>query len=124
MTLGTPAGATIQLSVSDGHAGREWYERLFGRGPDFRPFDDDTFCEWQFQPGFWELHVVKQEPAGSQRGRLRFGVSDIARRREAFLAVGVDISDVEEFRGVVSWRNFDDPWGNRLGVYQDLSRWP
>jgi hypothetical protein len=66
VTLAALAGATIQLLVGDGSSARAWYERLFDRPPDFRPFEDDTFTEWRFMPGFWEIHVVgdtKPEPS-------------------------------------------------------------
>lgn len=64
-----PPGLTIQLWVNDGSAGRAWYRRLFGRPPDFTPFSDDTFCEWIFKPGHWEIHVV--ERTTQRRGRRR-----------------------------------------------------
>jgi len=120
MTLEAPAGATIQLWVNDGPAARRWYQELFGREPAFRPFDDDTFCEWQFKPGYWEIHIVEQEPAGSQTARLRFGVEDIAAQREFLLGRAIAVSGIEELASVVKWCNFDDPWGNKLGLYQDL----
>ena len=98
--------------MSDGVAARRWYQDLFGREPDFRPFDD------------WEIHVVEHEPAGSQTARFRFGVADIAAEREVLLGRGIAVSEIEELAGVVRWCNFDDPWGNTLGLYQDLTRWP
>lgn len=118
------AGSTVQLWVADGAAARTWYERLFGRPPEFRPSDDDTFCEWIFPPGHWEVHVVEQEPAGQQRGRLRFGVEDIVRAHRQLRDEGIEVSEIEDLPGVVRYCNFDDPWGNRLGLYQDLSRFP
>lgn len=126
MSLGEPAGATIQLWVGEdnGAAARSWYESLFGRAPDFRPSDDDSFCEWIVKPGFWEIHVVAQQPAGSQLGRLRFATTDVVAARERVRALGVHVDDIEELPEVVRYCNFGDPWGNRLGLYQDLSRWP
>lgn len=57
-------GMTVQLFVGSGADGRLWYERLFQRPPDFRPQQDDTFLEWIFKSGHWEVHVV--EPAGGR----------------------------------------------------------
>jgi hypothetical protein len=37
MTREASPGATFQLWVSDGAAGRSWHQDLFGREPDFRP---------------------------------------------------------------------------------------
>ncbi len=115
-------GFTIQLHVADGAAARKWYERLLGREPDFRPFGDDSFVEWQFTPGYSELHVVESEEPGSQGGRLRLGVADIDATRASLLAAGIDVSEIDELANVVRWCNFDDPWRNGLGFYQDLVR--
>jgi predicted enzyme related to lactoylglutathione lyase len=117
------AGSTLQLFVGDGVAARAWYERLFDRPPDFEA-DGDSFCEWVFHPGSWEVHVVQHETPGLQRGRFRFGVEDVDAVRAALLAAGVDVSPVESLEGVVRYCNFSDPWDNRLGLYQDLSRFP
>jgi catechol 2,3-dioxygenase-like lactoylglutathione lyase family enzyme len=119
-----PAGMTIQLWVTDGTAARAWYEGLFGRPPDFTPFNGDTFCEWVFKPGYWEVHIVEKYETAPRSGPLRFGVDDVHSAREHVTRLGIDASDVEELPGVVKYCNFTDPWGNRLGLYQDLSRWP
>lgn len=119
-----PPGVTIQLWLSDGSAGRAWYQRLFGRPPDFTPFGDDTFCEWIFKPGHWEIHVVEKDQPSPQRAPVRFGVEDVQVARDQVLGLGIEVDDIEELPCVVRWCNFTDPWGNRLGLYQDLSRWP
>ncbi|GAB3256244.1 VOC family protein [Kineosporia babensis] len=117
-------GSTLQLWVGDGSAGRAWYERLFGRAPDFRPENDDSFCEWIFVPGHWEVHVVEHPEPGRQQGRFRFGVEEIDRVRAELMDAGVDVSEVTTIERVVKYCDFADPWGNRLGLYQDLSRYP
>lgn len=38
-------------------------------------------------------------------------------------ALGLDISPVERIEGVVAYCNFDDPWGNKMGFFQDLARY-
>lgn len=117
-----PSGLTVQLWVTDGSAGRAWYERLFGRPPDFTPFGNDTFCEWVFPPGYWEIHIVEGEHPGAQVAPLRFGVADIDAARDQVAGLGIGPDAIEELPGVVRWCNFTDPWGNRLGLYQDLAR--
>ncbi|MGH3446009.1 MAG: VOC family protein [Nocardioidaceae bacterium] len=75
---------------------------------------------------YWEIHVIAKEgdAAGDQRGRLRFGVSDIAAERDSVVGLGIDVDEIGQSDGLVRWCDFEDPWGNRLGLYQDLSRWP
>jgi predicted enzyme related to lactoylglutathione lyase len=119
-----PPGLTLQLWVGDGSAARAWYQRLFGRPPDFTPFGDDTFCEWIFKPGYWEIHVVEKDHPTPRQAPVRFGAEDIHAAREQVLGLGIEADEIEELPGVVRWCNFTDPWGNRLGLYQDLSRWP
>jgi catechol 2,3-dioxygenase-like lactoylglutathione lyase family enzyme len=120
----TPAGLTIQLWVENGRAGRVWYERLLGRPPDFTPFGDDSFCEWIFEPGRWEIHVVETDQPTSREAPVRFGTEDIKAARDQVISLGIAAEPVEDLPGVVRWCNFSDPWGNRLGLYQDLARHP
>lgn len=124
MTSFSPTGLTIQLWVADGSEARTWYERLFSRAPDFRPFDDDSFCEWVVKPGYWEIHVVEKAQPLPRQAPLRIGTDDIDVSRARLLGLGIDADEIEELPGVVRWCNFADPWGNRLGLYQDLSRFP
>jgi catechol 2,3-dioxygenase-like lactoylglutathione lyase family enzyme len=115
-------GMTVQLHVANGTEARAWYERLLGRPPDVRPDADDTFVEWHFQPGYWELHIVQSDQPGTQQGRLRLGVREVEAARHSLVDSGLEVTEVEELPRVVRWCNFDDPWGNRLGLYQDLAR--
>lgn len=119
-----PPGLTVQLWVGDGSAARTWYQRLFGRPPDFTPFGDDTFCEWIFKPGHGEIHVVEKDNPAPRQAPVRFGTEDIHTASEQVFALGISADEIEELQGVVRWCNFTDPWGNRLGLYQDLSRLP
>lgn len=63
-------------------------------------------------------------PPTPRAAPLGFGVADIVVAREQLLGIGVAADPVDALPGVVLWCNFTDPWGNRLGLYQDLSRWP
>jgi glyoxylase I family protein len=108
VTLG-PAELTIRLWVADGSAGRAWYQRLFGRPPDFTPLSDDTLCEWIFKPGCWEIHVVEKDDPVPRHGPLRFGVEDIDAYREQVLGLGIAVDAIDELPGVVRWCNFTDP---------------
>lgn len=125
MTTFDVVGGTIQIHVpvGTGAEARRWYTALLGRPPDVRPFEDDSFTEWRF-PGFWEVHVVERDPGGSQTAALRLGVADVAAARAAVERLDVEVSAVEELPSVVRWCDLLDPWGNRLGLFQDLARFP
>lgn len=112
-------GMTLQLYVGDRVAGRQFYTTLFGREPDFAPQED--FLEWRVADGaeMWVQVVSAQvRPVPS---RIRFRVEDLeAAIAWSATALGVESSAPEALPGVVRYTDFTDPWGNRLGFYQDI----
>ena len=114
------SGMTTQLYVAERVAGRRFYTVLFGCEPDFAP--DEDFLEWRVAAGTecWIQVVAAQtRPLPT---RLRFRVDDIrATIAWSRTALGVDPTEPEELPGVVRYTDFSDPWGNRLGFYQDLA---
>jgi catechol 2,3-dioxygenase-like lactoylglutathione lyase family enzyme len=114
-------GVTIQVRVPDAELGFAWYEKLLGRPPDFEA--DATFKEWELVELCW-LQVAKGEPAVGA-GPLRLGVGDVERERTYVQEqMGVEISEVERLEGVAAWCSFSDPFGNQLGLFEDLAESP
>lgn len=109
---------TVQVRVGDYEEGVRFYQRLLRRPPDFIPHED--FAEWELMPGYW-LQVAKGEPAPGS-GPLRLGVRDIRKERERVIAeLGVEVTPIYTREGVpIAWCTFSDPWGNRLGFFQEL----
>ena len=111
-------GITIQVRVSDLAAGQAWYAALLGRPPDLEPGDDAK--EWEILPNCW-LRVALGVPA-QDGGPLHLGVADIAAERERLHdALGISVSEIERIEGQVAWCEFEDPFGNRLGLFEDLA---
>ncbi len=112
---------TLQVPVGNVEAGKRFYTGVFGRGPDFAPHED--FLEWQVLDGvelWWQVVGVAGEVAPLPT-RVRFLVEDVeAAARRARSDLGVTPSPITTLPGVVAFTNFDDPWGNRLGYYQDI----
>lgn len=111
---------TMQSRVSDIQSAIEWYERLLERRPDFMP--DESIAEWQLYPGSWLVVIAARPDAG--RNRIRFGVSDLSGERARVQALGISVTEPVTLPGVVRYCDFEDPDGNRLGLFQDLSRYP
>ena len=120
MTGISPYGMTFELQVADLAAARAFYTELFGRPPELEP--DEGLLEWAVVPGqqTW-LQVAGVAEPQPLRARLRFAVRDLPAARETLLGSGVEVSAAESVPGVVSWCDLDDPWGNRLGLYEDLT---
>jgi predicted enzyme related to lactoylglutathione lyase len=111
-------GVTFQVRISDYEEGMLWYEKLFNRKPDFIPHED--FAEWEITKGAW-LQVAKGIPTNGN-GPLRLGVKDIKNERKRLIdELNIAIEDVNTREGVpAAWCTFEDPYGNRIGLYQDL----
>jgi catechol 2,3-dioxygenase-like lactoylglutathione lyase family enzyme len=111
---------TLQLQVSDLSKAREFYTAVLGSAPEYEPHVD--FLEWRVVAGgeTWIQAVGVTAPTRPLTTRLRFGVADVRAERERLAALGVGVSPVKSLPGVVAFIDFADPWGNRLGCYQDL----
>jgi predicted enzyme related to lactoylglutathione lyase len=110
-------GVTVQLKVPDIAVVVFFYSQLLGRKPDFEAHEDFKECE--LVPMCWlQLAEGTSEPAG----RLRLGVDNIGHTREwVQRELGVVCSEVGGISGLAVWSNFEDPWGNHLGLFQDLA---
>jgi predicted enzyme related to lactoylglutathione lyase len=112
---------TLQIPVTDIAAGRRFYTALLGREPDFAPHED--FLEWRVLAGvevWWQVIGIVEDfrPLAT---RVRLCVDDVrVAARQAESQLGVTLSPVTTLPGVVSFVDFDDPWGNRLGFYEDI----
>lgn len=61
------------VAVSDIEAGKSWYTKLFGRGPDNNPMPN--LVEWQVANGAWVQ--VTEDPQRAGNGMPNLAVSDI-----------------------------------------------
>ena len=116
-----PLAATLEIKVGNLRQGAAWYEQFIGRPADLTPVPD--IHEWELFQGFWIQ--VTEAPVAENAGRLRLNVADVAGARSAIIKdLGADVSEVFTLPEVVAFCDFDDPWGNPLGLFQDLSTHP
>jgi hypothetical protein len=109
---------TVQFRVSDFEKGRNWYQTLLNKEPDFIPHEG--FAEWKLIPGSW-LQIAEGTPTEGS-GPLRLGVTDIESERDRVVKeLNVAPFEVYSREGVpVRWGTFSDPWGNRIGFFEYL----
>ena len=114
-------GFTLQVYVpiDETAAARSFYSSLFGREPEFEPHDD--FFEWSPIAGqeCW-FQVSGKDPASPLLNRVRFRVLHLSEALSFLDSSGIARSEPSQLPEVVALVDFTDPWGNRLGYYQDL----
>ena len=116
-----PLAATLQIRVGNLSEGAAWYQQLLGRPADFTP--SSQFHEWELFADFW-IQVSEGQTA-ENAGRFRLGVSDVVSVRMAVIEdLGTSVSEVVTLPRIVAYCDFDDPWGNPLGLFQDLALHP
>jgi predicted enzyme related to lactoylglutathione lyase len=120
MPLSEIEGVTLVVGVTEMTQALSFYGQLFGRPPDF--VLDEDFQEYEVVPGMWYQLTTRVEPGRARR--VRFGVADIAAERGALVEQGVEVSEITGKPGVVGWCQFKDPFGNPLGLFQDLATHP
>lgn len=120
-------GMTYQVRANDFEAAKEWYSIFFGRPPDILPHegfaDQLGFCEWELisGPTLW-LQVAEGSPAVGS-GPIRFGVDDIIAALDRLVPLlGPERPNVGQTPdGKVRFCTFEDPFGNRIGFYEEIN---
>ena len=115
-------GMTVAIHVGDREEALAFYCALIGRDPDMGP--DPDFYEWEVSPGAWLQLATGREEIAPSSFRLRLKVEDIEAAVEILRAKGFEPGKVKRLPGLVTFANITDPWGNPLGVYQDMGLAP
>lgn len=122
MTELSPRGLTIAIHVGDREEALAFYCALIGRDPDMGP--DPDFYEWEISPGAWLQLATGRQDIKPSSFRLRLKVDDIAEAVDILKRKGFELGDIKRLPGLVTFANLTDPWGNPLGVYQDMGLAP
>jgi predicted enzyme related to lactoylglutathione lyase len=115
-------GMTVAIHVGDREEALAFYCALIGRDPDMGP--DPDFYEWEVSPGAWLQLATGRDEIAPSSFRLRLKVEDIEAAVEILRSKGFEPGKVKRLPGLVTFANLTDPWGNPLGVYQDMGLAP
>jgi hypothetical protein len=118
MTEMSVRGLTIAVHAGDREEALAFYCALIGRDPDLGP--DSDFYEWEISPGAWLQLATGRDDIVPSSFRLRFQVEDIDKSVEVLIRKGFEPGSIKRLAGLVAYANLTDPWGNPLGIYQDM----
>ncbi|HTZ44530.1 MAG TPA: VOC family protein [Jatrophihabitans sp.] len=122
MTEMSVRGLTVAVHTGDRDEALAFYCALIGRDPDMGP--DPDFYEWEISPGAWLQLATGRENIKPASFRLRLQVDDIEASVAILTGKGFEPGEVKRLPGLVAFANLTDPWGNPLGIYQDLGAVP
>jgi predicted enzyme related to lactoylglutathione lyase len=106
----------VKISVSDLSRSREWYSRVFGKGPDLEPFPGNV--EFKIGGGWVQITNGKVQPSSWS---LQLEVKDLARERERLQAVGISAGEIKTVPNVISYFDLSDLDGNSMRWFQVLT---
>jgi predicted enzyme related to lactoylglutathione lyase len=104
------------VPVADYGAMLPWYERLFGKPPDFFPQEGEAV--WRVTEHAWVYVVADAERAG--RALLTILVDDLEDQVAQLAERGVPVGPIEVMPGAARKAVISDPEGNRITFGQPL----
>ncbi len=105
-----------QILVSDIAKSKDWYSRLFGKGPDLEPFPGNV--EFKVAGGWIQITEGEVKPSSWS---VQFEVRDLSRERERLRKSSVAATEIKTSPGVISWFDLTDPDGNSMRWFQVLT---
>jgi predicted enzyme related to lactoylglutathione lyase len=77
--------------------------------------------EWRLAAGAW-LQLMAGAPSPPGTGELlRLGVGDVEAARRELAGAGARVGEVTTIPGVIAFCDAEDPFGNALSLYEELS---
>ena len=111
--------AIVVIAVSDISKSREWYSRLFGKGPDLEPFPGNA----EFKVGGAWVQISKGKVQASSWS-LQLEVQDLSRERERLREARIGATEIKTVPNVISYFDLNDPDGNTMRWFQLLTSDP
>lgn len=109
---------TVGIPVSNLDNAVLWYQRALELGaPDQIPFDGLV----EFDLGAFWLQLAASPAAGSGGISLNISVESAAAEQSRLASLGLTVSELERYEGVVEHFELTDPDGNKIGFVTELN---
>jgi len=104
------------IPVSDLAQAKEWYSKLFGKGPDLEPFPGNV--EYKLGNAWVQISKGTVRPSN---WNLQIEVHDLAREHRRLQDHGIITSKIGTSAGVITWFDVKDPDANGMRWFQVLT---
>ena len=108
---------TIGLPVRSLPDAIGWYRMVLGSKRTLQPVPH--ILEFEVHQGIW-LQLVEDQEREPGDGVVRFGVKDIESEWNRLRKAGVPVSEITRHEGGIAYLYLQDPYGNRLSLYQEM----
>lgn len=106
---------TVGVPVANMADAEAWYAKFFGPNAEVtRPVPGIT--EFKVAPGVW-IQLFEAKDTVASKPVIRFLVDDMAASQAAHAKANINSGKAIEVPGVVTYSEFNDPFGNALGLY-------
>jgi predicted enzyme related to lactoylglutathione lyase len=105
-----------EIQVSDLARSKEWYSRLFGKGPDLEPFEGNV----EFKVGGAWVQIVEGNVKPSS-WTILLEARDLHRERERLRESNIEATEIKSSPNVISWFDLTDLDGNAMRWFQVLT---
>lgn len=106
---------TIGIPVPSLESAEAWYRGFLD--PDVEVIEPAPgVVEFKVAPGVW-LQLLETEGGASTVSIVRFSVEDTEEAQARFSKLGYDTGEAVAIPDVVTFSEFQDPFGNALGLY-------
>jgi catechol 2,3-dioxygenase-like lactoylglutathione lyase family enzyme len=114
-----PNAVTVGVPVRDLEAATRWYRSALNLGqPGLEPMEG--LVEFDLGPVWLQL---AHDPvhAGAEGMSINFSVEDASAEHSRFASLGLEVSEIQRYEGVVEFFALTDLDGNKLGFVTELA---
>lgn len=109
----------MAIKVGDLSKSKEWYSKLFGKGPDLEPFPGNV--EFKVGGSWVQIESGKVQPSSWS---LEIEVRNLSLERERLRVSGIVATEIKTVPDVISYFDIKDPDGNSMRWFQVLTSDP
>lgn len=106
----------IEIPVSSMEKSKEWYTKVFGKGPDLEPSPGNV--EFKIGGGWVQIVESKVKPSG---WGLNLEVYDLELEKDRLSKLNISATEIKTHQDMIKWFDLRDPDENFMRWFQVLT---